>query len=75
MVHPRQTTWTAAYTIDATDWLRWDNWSEGIPWSCTDVLIPGDMKNYPVLKAEAAAERLLDSRLQPMQLHSVCSGS
>lgn len=57
MVHPRQTTWTAANTIDATDWLRWDNWSEGIPWSCTDVLIPGDMKNYPVLKAEAAADK------------------
>lgn len=55
MVHPRQTTWTAKNANDATDWLRWDNWSEGIPWSCTDVLIPGDMKNYPVLKAEAAA--------------------
>lgn len=57
MVHPRQTTWTAKNADDATDWLRWDNWSEGIPWSCTDVLIPGDMKNYPVLKAEAAADK------------------
>ena len=57
MVHPRQTTWTAKNANDATDWLRWDNWSEGIPWSCTDVLIPGDMKNYPVLKAEAAADK------------------
>lgn len=57
MVHPRQTTWTAKNANDATDWLRWDNWSEGIPWSCTDVLIPGDMKNYPVLKAEVAADK------------------
>lgn len=57
MVHPRQTTWTAKNANDATDWLRWDNWSEGIPWSCTDVLIPGDMKNYPVLKAEAAGDK------------------
>lgn len=57
MVHPRQTTWTAKNANDATDWLRWDNWSEGIPWSCTDVLIPGDMKNYPVLKAKAAADK------------------
>ena len=45
-VHPSKTTWTGAA---GTDWNEWDNWSEGAPWSCTDVLIPGGCTNYPVL--------------------------
>lgn len=56
MVHPAQTTWTGKNESMPTDWLRWDNWSNGIPWTCTDVLIPSNLQSYPELKAKANTE-------------------
>lgn len=47
MVHPEQTTWKAE--SKSTDWDDWANWTDGVPWTCTDVVIPGNCKNYPVL--------------------------
>ena len=53
IVHPTETTWTGA-TGDH-DWNTWDNWSEGSPWTCTNVIIPGDMAdNYPWLRKDDA---------------------
>lgn len=53
-VHPLRTEWTGAIS---TDWNDWDNWTLGVPFKCTDVVIPSgdglEKKNgihYPVLK-------------------------
>lgn len=56
MVHPAQTIWTGKNESMPTDWLRWDNWSNGIPWTCTDVLIPSKLQSYPELRAKANTE-------------------
>ena len=56
MVHPAQTKWTGKNKSMPTDWLRWDNWSNGIPWTCTDVLIPSKLQSYPELRAKANTE-------------------
>ena len=48
-VHPKQTTWKKE--IDSKDWNEWTNWTEGSPWTCTDVIIPSDANTYPVLES------------------------
>ena len=48
VVHPTLTHWNPATTN--TDWNAWSNWTEGSPYSCTDVVIPTGAKTYPVLK-------------------------
>ena len=48
-VHPTRTKWIP--TEPSTDWNEWTNWSEGSPWTCTDVIIPSDADTYPVLKS------------------------
>ncbi|WP_373207674.1 hypothetical protein [Phocaeicola vulgatus] len=45
-VHPLQTRWQG--TVD-TDWNNWDNWTEGSPIGCSNVIIPAGCVNYPVL--------------------------
>ena len=50
-VHPLQTTWKQSPAN--TDWNNWSNWTDGAPWTCTDVIIPGNCTDYPVLTAEA----------------------
>ena len=58
-VHPDETTWLGK----SSDWNSWDNWSDGVPWDCTNVIIPGNTgngtrsgevtpANYPVLDAD-----------------------
>ena len=51
-IHPRQTTWQGDLS---DDWNEWTNWSHGVPWNCTDVLIPDGCAIYPVLKRTNAA--------------------
>ena len=46
-VHPRETTWRTD-NIDS-EWNKWDNWTNGSPYCCTNVIIPSDAKVYPVL--------------------------
>ena len=53
-VHPSLTTWTGAVSAD---WNDWDNWTDGVPSHCTNVVIPSVEElvktngiNYPVLK-------------------------
>lgn len=46
-VHPLESTWTG--TVGDSSWNNWENWSEGAPWTCTNVIIPDDCSNYPVL--------------------------
>ena len=46
-VHPQIARWK----VDAPtkDWNEWSNWENGSPYKCTDVVIPTDAKQYPVL--------------------------
>ena len=46
-VHPTRTTWKT--TATNTDWNKWDNWSDGTPYCCTDVIIPKGATFYPEL--------------------------
>lgn len=44
-VHPLRAKWTGEKD---TDWNEWDNWENGSPWHCTDVIIPKTSR-YPHL--------------------------
>ena len=46
-VHPLETTWKTD-PVDG-DWNNWQNWSDGAPWTCTNVIIPGSCADYPEL--------------------------
>ena len=45
-VHPEETIWTGARS---SDWNTWDNWTNGTPWDCTNVIIPGNVTRFPTL--------------------------
>ena len=47
-VHPKQTTWKPQG--ESTDWNRWENWDNGSPWECTDVILPSGASIYPILE-------------------------
>lgn len=48
-VHPKTSAWKK--DANSTDWNDLNNWEEGIPWTCTDVLIPSGCTHYPVLES------------------------
>lgn len=47
-VHPVFTEWKQHPVSD--DWDEWNNWTEGVPYCCTDVVIPSGADFYPDLK-------------------------
>lgn len=49
-VYPLQTEWTGK--VD-NQWNSWGNWTEGAPWTCTNVIIPSSAPNYPKLEKNA----------------------
>lgn len=53
MVHPTETTWKGS--AGSTDWNQWSNWDRGIPWECTNVIIPTNAATYPVLDSNDKA--------------------
>lgn len=53
MVHPTETTWNGS--AGSTDWNQWSNWDRGIPWECTNVIIPTNAATYPVLDSNDKA--------------------
>ena len=53
MVHPTVTTWKG--NAGSTDWNQWSNWDRGIPWECTNVIIPTNAATYPVLDSNDKA--------------------
>ena len=53
MVHPTETTWKV--NAESTDWNQWNNWDRGIPWECTNVIIPTNAATYPVLDSNDKA--------------------
>lgn len=52
-VHPHETEWTGT---KSTDWNTWDNWTNGVPWDCSNVFIPANVEKYPVLSAPSSKE-------------------
>lgn len=52
-VHPHETEWTGK---TSTDWNTWDNWTNGVPWDCSNVFIPANVERYPVLSASGTEE-------------------
>lgn len=53
-VHPTVTTWKKQPV--STDWNEWNNWTDGSPYLCTDVIIPSDATAYPVLVPPTATD-------------------
>lgn len=49
-VHPLKTMWKLN-PVD-TNWNEWNNWTEGSPYLCTDVIIPSNAAQYPSLDEE-----------------------
>ncbi len=49
-VYPKQTTWRT--TTSNKDWNRWENWTNGSPYLCTDVIMPSDARVYPSLDGD-----------------------
>ena len=52
-IHPHETKWLGT---KSTDWNTWDNWTNGVPWDCSNVFIPANVKRYPVLSASDTDE-------------------
>ena len=52
-VHPLETTWNKK--AGSSDWNQWSNWDRGIPWECTNVIIPTNAATYPVLDSNDKA--------------------
>ena len=51
-IHPSQVKWLGTVESAQHDWNNPKNWNPvGIPWTCTDVLIPSDCTHYPVLES------------------------
>ena len=53
-VHPKETTWGPQ--DNSTDWNTWENWTNGVPWDCSNVFIPANVEKYPVLSASGTEE-------------------
>lgn len=53
-VHPTVTTWKKQPV--STDWNEWNNWTDGSPYLCTDVIIPSDAAAYPMLVPPTATD-------------------
>lgn len=53
-VHPKETTWKPQG--NSTDWNTWGNWTNGVPWDCSNVFILANVGQYPVLSASSTEE-------------------
>ena len=51
-IHPHETKWLGT----STDWNTWENWTNGVPWDCSNVFIPANVEQYPVLSASDTEE-------------------
>lgn len=52
-IHPHETKWLGT---TSTDWNTWGNWTNGVPWDCSNVFIPANVEKYPVLSASGTEE-------------------
>lgn len=54
-VHPTETTWKT--DASNSDWSKWDNWSNGAPYCCTNVIVPSEARIYPNLARSLFVEQ------------------
>lgn len=57
-IHPHETKWLGT---TSTDWNTWGNWTNGVPWDCSNVFIPANVEKYPVLSASGTEEYRCDN--------------
>lgn len=57
-IHPHETKWLGT---TSTDWNTWGNWTNGVPWDCSNVFIPANVGQYPVLSASGTEEYWCDN--------------
>ena len=48
-VHPQETTWLGK---ESSDWNDWDNWDNGVPWECTNVILPASAQYRSQMNAQ-----------------------
>lgn len=56
-IHPREATWLG----NSTNWNDWDNWNTGVPWDCTDVILPENVSAYPDLVHNYSRSEIYDA--------------
>ena len=56
-IHPREATWLG----NSTNWNDWSNWNTGVPWDCTDVILPGGLSAYPDLVRDYSRSEIYDA--------------
>lgn len=57
-IHPHETKWLGT---TSTDWNTWENWTNGVPWDCSNVFIPAGIGQYPKLSASGTEEYWCDN--------------
>ena len=56
-VHPREATWLGK----SANWNDWSNWNTGVPWDCTDVILPEGLSAYPDLVHDYSRSEIYDA--------------
>lgn len=58
-VHPREATWLGK----SANWNDWSNWDTGVPWDCTDVILPEPegLSAYPDLVHDYSRSEIYDA--------------
>lgn len=56
-VHPREATWLGK----SANWNDWSNWDTGVPWDCTDVILPEGLSAYPDLVRDYSRSEIYDA--------------
>ena len=56
-VHPREATWLGK----SANWNDWSNWNTGVPWDCTDVILPEGLSAYPDLVRDYSRSEIYDA--------------
>ena len=79
-IHPTETTWLGTVS---EDWNNWSNWTHGVPWDCTNVILPsptysassalgldknGSIHNYPNLIKNFSRSNIYDA---PYYCHNI----
>lgn len=56
-VHPREAKWLGY----SANWNDWSNWDTGVPWDCTDVILPEGLSDYPDLVRDYSRSEIYDA--------------
>ena len=56
-IHPREAKWLGK----SANWNDWSNWNTGVPWDCTDVILPEGLSAYPDLVHDYSRSEIYDA--------------